>query len=115
MTKPSGYDERVDRLARCLILRAVMARRIAIIGGGPAGSTLALALVDLGVDPADLLLIDRAHFPRPKLCGGALTSRGTEALASWIGEPPGGARTAAIHFRSRFGEVEIKERGAQWV
>jgi flavin-dependent dehydrogenase len=92
-----------------------MKARIAIIGGGPAGSALALALTDLGVDPGDLVILDRARFPRPKLCGGALTFRGTEALASWIGEPPGGARTLAIHFRSRFGEVEIKERGAQWV
>lgn len=92
-----------------------MARRIAIVGGGPAGSTLALALVESGVDPSDLVVIDRARFPRPKLCGGALTFRGTEALASLIGVPGGGARTVAIHFRSEFGEVEIHERGAQWV
>lgn len=92
-----------------------MARRIAIIGGGPAGSALALGLVDRGLDPSDLVVIDKARFPRPKLCGGALTFRGTEALSALIGEPQGGAKTLGIEFRSAFGALEVIERGAQWV
>lgn len=93
-----------------------MARRIAIVGGGPAGSALAIALTNRGVDPADLVIFDKARFPRPKLCGGGVTFRGTEALASLLGgELPGGARTRAIRFRSRLGELEIVERGPQWI
>ena len=41
-----------------------------IIGGGPAGSTCASILVKSGVHT---LLLDRANFPRVKLCGGWLT------------------------------------------
>jgi flavin-dependent dehydrogenase len=89
--------------------------RIAIVGGGPAGSALALSLIERGVDPSDLTIFDKAKFPRPKLCGGALTFRGTEALEALIGRPPGGLQTLAIAFRSKFGEVEIHERGVQWV
>jgi geranylgeranyl reductase family protein len=43
---------------------------ILIVGAGPAGSTLGYLLAERGLD---VLVIDRAHFPRPKLCGGALT------------------------------------------
>ena len=41
-----------------------------IVGGGPAGSTCASILVKSGVHT---LLLDRANFPRVKLCGGWLT------------------------------------------
>lgn len=92
-----------------------MARRIAIVGGGPAGSALALALTDRGVDPADLVVLDKARFPRPKLCGGGITFRGTELLESMGLSPSGGARTRAIVFRSGIGEIEIVERGPQWL
>lgn len=92
-----------------------MARRIAIVGGGPAGSALALALTDRGVDPSDLVVLDKARFPRPKLCGGGITFRGTELLASLLGQPAGGVSTRAIVFRSSVGDIEIVERGRQWI
>lgn len=92
-----------------------MSRRIAIIGAGPAGSALALALTDRGVDPADVVVLDKARFPRPKLCGGGITFRGTELLASMGVVPAGGETTRAIVFRSRLGEIEIAERGPQWI
>lgn len=38
-----------------------------IVGGGPAGSTCAYFLVKSGLN---ILLIDRASFPRVKLCAG---------------------------------------------
>ena len=62
--------------------------RIAILGGGPAGSALALHLVRRGVDPSDVVVIDKATFPRPKLCGGGITWRGTEAVLELLGERP---------------------------
>jgi geranylgeranyl reductase family protein len=43
---------------------------ILIIGGGPAGSTLAWALRDSGLDIA---IMDKAEFPRDKLCAGWVT------------------------------------------
>jgi geranylgeranyl reductase family protein len=43
---------------------------VAIVGGGPAGSSCAWALRDSGLD---VLIIDRASFPRNKLCGGWIT------------------------------------------
>jgi geranylgeranyl reductase family protein len=43
-----------------------------VVGGGPAGSTTAIHLADKG---ADVLLVDRATFPRDKPCGGGLTAR----------------------------------------
>lgn len=41
-----------------------------IVGGGPAGSTCAGALRRAGWD---VLVVDRAHFPRDKVCAGWLT------------------------------------------
>jgi flavin-dependent dehydrogenase len=41
-----------------------------IVGGGPAGSTCARALIDAGLD---VLLIDKATFPRDKPCAGWIT------------------------------------------
>jgi menaquinone-9 beta-reductase len=43
---------------------------VVIIGGGPAGSSCAWALRDSGLD---VLIVDRAAFPRSKLCGGWIT------------------------------------------
>jgi len=43
---------------------------VLIIGAGPAGSTLGYLLAEKKLD---ILIIDKAQFLRPKLCGGALT------------------------------------------
>lgn len=43
-----------------------------IVGGGPAGSTAARELAAAG---ARVLLLDRAHFPRYKACGGGIPLR----------------------------------------
>ena len=50
---------------------------ILIIGGGPAGSTLAYSLARLGID---VLLLDKAKFPRGKTCGGAVNVRALRLL-----------------------------------
>ncbi len=47
-----------------------------VIGAGPAGSTAARELATRG---HDVLMLDRARFPRDKPCGGAVTVR-SEAL-----------------------------------
>jgi flavin-dependent dehydrogenase len=54
---------------------------IAIVGAGPAGTSTALHLARL--DPAwaeRMVLLDKATFPRPKLCGGGITYFGGRAL-----------------------------------
>jgi geranylgeranyl reductase family protein len=43
---------------------------IAIIGGGPAGSTFAWKLKDSGLD---IIMLDKDKFPREKVCGGWIT------------------------------------------
>lgn len=50
---------------------------VIIAGAGPAGSTAALVLARRGFDA---LLLDRAAFPRPKLCGGLLTWKSMRLL-----------------------------------
>lgn len=48
---------------------------ILIIGGGPAGLSTALHLRQLAAQPADrVLVLEKAHYPRPKLCAGGLVA-----------------------------------------
>jgi len=49
-----------------------------VVGGGPAGSSCAWALRRAG---ADVVLIDRASFPRDKVCAGWVTPAVLSALA----------------------------------
>jgi len=50
---------------------------VIIIGAGPGGSSAASFLARRGIDA---LLLDRAIFPRDKICGDALTPRGVAML-----------------------------------
>jgi geranylgeranyl reductase family protein len=50
---------------------------VAVIGGGPAGSTAAYHLATAG---ASVLLLDKATFPRDKPCGGGVTGRAARQL-----------------------------------
>jgi len=45
---------------------------VVIVGAGPAGSTAAKYLAEQGIP---VVLIDKAEFPREKLCGGGLPTR----------------------------------------
>lgn len=56
---------------------------VIVIGGGPAGSSAARTLASQGVDVA---LVDKAVFPRPKLCGGLLTLRSRKLFAQIFGD-----------------------------
>lgn len=94
-----------------------MARpRVLVIGGGPSGSAFVLAALRAGIAPEDLLVVDKARFPRPKLCGGGVTFRGTELLRDLFGaQPPGAVETSYLEFRSQVGKLDVRERGLQWV
>ncbi|RMF56831.1 MAG: FAD-dependent oxidoreductase, partial [Calditrichaeota bacterium] len=43
---------------------------IIIVGGGPAGATTALYGAQHGLK---ILLVDKKHFPRDKICGDAIS------------------------------------------
>jgi flavin-dependent dehydrogenase len=50
---------------------------VLVVGAGPAGSVVARELARLGTR---VLLVDRATFPRPKVCGCCLNAAGIAAL-----------------------------------
>jgi flavin-dependent dehydrogenase len=59
---------------------------VVIVGGGPAGSTCARFLTQGG---ARVAIVDRAQFPRVKLCGGWISAPIWDALALSPSEYPG--------------------------
>src|SRR4051794_32370676 len=50
---------------------------VAVVGGGPAGTAAAITLARAG---RDVVLIDRARFPRDKCCGDGLTTTALRSL-----------------------------------
>jgi menaquinone-9 beta-reductase len=52
---------------------------VIVVGAGPAGSATATYLARAGVD---VLLLEKANFPREKVCGDGLTPRAVKALVS---------------------------------
>ncbi|MBI5520880.1 MAG: geranylgeranyl reductase family protein [Desulfovibrio sp.] len=55
---------------------------VLVAGAGPAGSAAACVLAGRGFRVG---LVDRAAYPRPKLCGGLLTAKSMEALRRIFG------------------------------
>jgi geranylgeranyl reductase family protein len=53
-------------------------QNVVIVGAGPAGSSAAFHLLERGVQ--NVLVLDKAGFPRDKLCGGGLTRRAQKEL-----------------------------------
>jgi menaquinone-9 beta-reductase len=54
---------------------------ITILGAGPAGAAAALKLDRLGIP---CILIDKATFPRDKICGDGISHRVVDILQRWI-------------------------------
>jgi flavin-dependent dehydrogenase len=82
-------------------------RDVVIVGGGPAGTTTALALARAAPDLASrIVVLEKAKYPREKPCAGALGARGDMLLAS-IGvtiDVPS-APVDGMSFRGRAGEA----------
>jgi flavin-dependent dehydrogenase len=52
---------------------------VIVVGAGPSGATTAYYLAQAGVN---VLLLEKARFPREKVCGDGLTPRAVKALVS---------------------------------
>jgi menaquinone-9 beta-reductase len=60
---------------------------VIVVGAGPAGSSVACYLAMAGLD---VLVLEKAVFPREKICGDGLTPRAVKALtAMGVPTPPG--------------------------
>ncbi|MDQ1695153.1 MAG: menaquinone-9 beta-reductase, partial [Frankiaceae bacterium] len=53
--------------------------QVVVIGAGPGGSTAAYHLAQAGVD---VLVLEKAQFPREKVCGDGLTPRAVKQLVA---------------------------------
>jgi len=78
-----------------------------VVGAGPAGSTAAYRLACAG---ANVLLLERAHFPRDKPCGGGVTGRAARLLPLSI-EPVVEHVVAAVDLRLRYGSTFARASG----
>ena len=78
-----------------------------VVGAGPAGSTAAYRLASAG---ADVLLLDRARFPRDKPCGGGVTGRAARLLPFSI-EPVVEHVVSAVDLRLRYGKSLARGNG----
>ncbi|HUD97544.1 MAG TPA: NAD(P)/FAD-dependent oxidoreductase [Woeseiaceae bacterium] len=76
---------------------------VLIVGGGPAGSTCAWRLRQSGMD---VIVLDRATFPRTKLCAGWITPRVVDDLELDIDAYP--------HRFLTFGRLEFNWKGLRF-
>ncbi len=80
---------------------------VVIVGGGPAGTVTAIAL--LASDPSlrgRVVLLEKAHYPREKPCAGAIGGRGDRILERYDAKPDvPSVPITAMSFRAMDGEV----------
>jgi len=79
---------------------------VLVVGGGPAGSSVATFLARKGVD---VRVVDRAHFPRPKPCAEYLSPQASRLLDAMGAleqvELSGAAQLSGISVRAPSGDV----------
>lgn len=81
---------------------------VVIIGGGPAGSTSGYLLSKAGLK---VVIVDKARFPRPKLCAGLLTQKTVQLLDAVFHETVDSLRKKEIiNFESTYYEVFFRNR-----
>ena len=76
-----------------------------VVGGGPAGTAAAITLATTGTD---VILVDKAQFPRDKCCGDGLTVAALRELERLDLRPetvPGWQVVQDVHLRSPSGRV----------
>ena len=80
---------------------------VIVVGAGPAGSTTAFYLAAAGLD---VLLLEKTHFPREKVCGDGLTPRAVKALTAMgvpIAESDGWLRNKGLRIIGGGGRIEL--------
>ncbi|MGL4744855.1 MAG: NAD(P)/FAD-dependent oxidoreductase, partial [Dermatophilaceae bacterium] len=69
---------------------------VVVVGAGPGGSATAAYLAQHGLDVA---LVEKATFPRDKICGDGLTPRATKELISLGVDTTGWQRTKGLRIK----------------
>jgi geranylgeranyl reductase family protein len=83
----------------------MLVAEVAVVGGGPAGAAAAVWLARAG---RDVVLVDKARFPRDKCCGDGLTAAALRELEDLGLRPetvPGWQPVYDIHLRAPSGRV----------
>ncbi|MCW4055036.1 MAG: geranylgeranyl reductase family protein [Candidatus Bathyarchaeota archaeon] len=81
---------------------------VIIIGGGPSGSTSGYLLSKAGLK---VIIVDKARFPRQKLCAGLITQKTVQLIDSLFHEPVDSLRKKGIiRFESCYYEVFFRDR-----
>ena len=80
---------------------------VLIVGAGPGGSAAAYYLARSGLD---VTVVDKATFPREKVCGDGLTPRGVRAMLRMGIDPddPGFERVVGLRVYSRDARIELR-------
>jgi menaquinone-9 beta-reductase len=80
---------------------------VIVVGAGPAGSSAAFHLAIAGLD---VLVLEKSHFPREKVCGDGLTPRAVKALTTMgvpIAESDGWLRNKGLRIIGGGGRIEL--------
>jgi len=79
---------------------------VLVVGAGPGGSAAAYHLAHHGID---VTLVDRAAFPREKVCGDGITPRGVAAMLRMGVDPndPGFERVLGLRVHSRVATIDL--------
>src|SRR2546425_4950744 len=98
MRQPGSEGERVAQ--------ALRETDVLVVGAGPGGSAAAYHLARHGID---VTLVDRAAFPREKVCGDGITPRGVAALVRMGVDPddPAFERVAGLRVHSRRASIDL--------
>jgi menaquinone-9 beta-reductase len=80
---------------------------VLVVGAGPGGSAAAYHLARTGLD---VTVVDKASFPREKVCGDGLTPRGVKAMLKMGLDPddPGFERVEGLRVYSRHASIELR-------
>ncbi len=80
---------------------------VIVVGAGPAGSAVAYYLASAGLD---VLVLEKTHFPREKVCGDGLTPRAVKALTGMgvpIAASDGWLRNKGLRIIGGGGRIEL--------